>query len=104
MSATIIVDAAARFFILISVKPSQIENHAKVNRVVNWVSQNTLPIYLIHMIVLVTFTNGLFGIYLIMLTFILIVDVPVFTFIVFTVSAASVYVLKNKPYTKKLIG
>ena len=56
------------------------------------------------MIVLVTFTNGVFGIYLNTLTFIPLVDVPVFTLIVFTVSAASVYVLKNVPCIKKLIG
>lgn len=104
MSATIIIGSAAVFFLLTTVRPSQIENHANTNRVLHWISENTLPIYLIHIIVMVAFTNKIMGVFLNSLTYIPLVDVPIFTFIVLGVSAAIVYCLKKIPYAKKLIG
>ncbi len=104
MSATMIIGASAVFFLLTTVPPNQIASHARANRVIHWVSQNTLPIYLIHMMVIETLTVGFFGVYFNTLTYLPLVDVPVFTFIVFGVSAALVYGLKKLPGVKKLIG
>lgn len=104
MSATIIMGTAALFFMLINVDPRRVESHAKINKIVHWVSQNTLAIFLIHMIVLETFTLGFLGFYVNKLTFIALIDVPVFTLIIFGVSVALVFVLKKIPYLSKLIG
>jgi len=104
MSATIIMGTAALFFILVNVDPRRIESHAKINKVIHWVSQNTLAIFMIHMIVLETFTLGFLGFYVNKLTFIALVDVLVFTLIIFGVSVALVFVLKKIPYVSKLIG
>lgn len=104
MSYNIILGSAAIFFILISVQPSRITSHTKLNRAIHWVSQNTLPIYLIHMIVLETLSLGIIGYTFNALTLNPIVDVPIFTAIVFAVSAALVYALKKIPYVTKLIG
>ncbi|MCW3995395.1 MAG: acyltransferase family protein [Candidatus Bathyarchaeota archaeon] len=104
MSATVIVGAAGLFFLLVSLPSTCIEGNFKVSRVIHWIGQNTLPIYLIHIIVMVSLTNQVFGVYLNSLTYMPLVDVPVFTFLVFSVSAIVVYALKKIPYVKKLIG
>lgn len=104
MSPTIIIGSAALFFILIKGKSSIIKNHEKLNIVIQWISQNTLPIYLIHMIVLITLTNGVFGVYLNTLTFFPVLDTPLFAIIVFVISATAVYIFKKIPYLSRLIG
>lgn len=104
MSPTIIIGSTTLFLILISSKRSKIESHSKLAQVIQWVSKNTLPIYLIHMIILITFTNGVFGYYLNTITFIPLLDVPIFTFIVFGVSSSIIFILKKIPYFKKLVG
>lgn len=105
MSFNIIIGSAAFFFLLLSIQPTKVTSHSKINRMVHWISQNTLPIYLIHIIVLETFMLGLLGdIVLNRLTWNLLIDIPVFTMIVFGISAALVYLLKKIPYVAKLIG
>ena len=56
------------------------------------------------MLVLVTLTTNVLGVWLNTLTFIRLIDVPIFAAIVFAVSAGIVYVLKRIPYLKKLVG
>jgi surface polysaccharide O-acyltransferase-like enzyme len=104
MSFNIIIGSAAIFFLLLSIPPNRIESHIKTNRVIHWISGNTLPIYLIHIVVLEMLTAGYFGAVLYMITGNLVVDVPILALIVFGVSAALVYVLKKIPYVEKLIG
>jgi surface polysaccharide O-acyltransferase-like enzyme len=104
MSATAIIGAAAIFFLLTAVPANRFENHPKANRVIHWISQHTLPIYLIHIIVLVAFTNQVFGVYLNTLTNIPLIDVPIYTALVFGTSSALVFALKQIPYVRKAIG
>jgi|GEM_PF-797831 len=104
MSATAIIGAAAVFFLLTMVPADRFDSHPKANRVIHWISQNTLPIYLIHIIVLVALTTPIYGVYLNSLTYIPLVDVPIYTALVFSVSAALVFALKQIPYVKKIIG
>ena len=105
MSFGIIIGSAAIFLLLLSFPPAKIESHSKFNRALHWVSQNTLPIYLIHIIVIQTLTFGpFFGVWLNNILFVPLVDAPAFAVIVFTVSCALVYGLKKIPYMKKLIG
>ncbi len=104
MSITMIVGSAGLFFLLTTVKASVFSSRPKVNRVLHWVSQNTLPIYLIHMIVLEVLTMQVFGVYLNTLTYNPLIDIPVFTLLVFSVSAGLVFVLKRIPGAAKVIG
>ncbi|MDI9576556.1 MAG: acyltransferase family protein [Thermoproteota archaeon] len=104
MSPTIILGSAALFFILVTGKSIIIKSHVKLDRFVQWVSQNTLPIYLLHMLVLITLTNGVFGVYLNTLTFSPVLDTPLFAAIVFAISSTAVYILKKMPYISRLIG
>jgi surface polysaccharide O-acyltransferase-like enzyme len=104
MNPTIIIASIALFTLLISMDFSSIGKHAKTSRVLHWVSENTLPLYLIHMIVLVTLSVNVFGVWLNNATFIPLLDVPIFAAIVFAVSVALVYVYKKVPGLKRLIG
>jgi surface polysaccharide O-acyltransferase-like enzyme len=106
LSGNMIIAYAGIFVLLLMVPATKITSHIKVNRVVHWISENTLAIYLMHMIVLETFTLGLLtgGVYLNRFTNNLAIDVPVFVLIVFVVTAVSVYLLKKIPYVDKLIG
>lgn len=104
VSPTIIIASVALFTLLISVDFSGISKYKKTSRVLHWVSVNTLALYLIHMIVLVTLSINVFGVWLNNATFIPLFDVPIFTVIVFAVSAALVYVFKKVPVLKRLIG
>jgi hypothetical protein len=104
MNPTIIIASVALFTLLISMDFSAIGKHAKTSRVIHWVSQNSLPLYLIHMIVLVTLSVNVFGVWLNSATYIPLLDVPIFAVIVFAVSAALVYVFKKVPVLKRLIG
>jgi surface polysaccharide O-acyltransferase-like enzyme len=104
MNPTIIIASVALFTLLISMDFNAIGKHAKTSRVIHWVSQNSLPLYLIHMIVLVTLSVNVFGVWLNSATYIPLLDVPIFAVIVFAVSAALVYVFKKVPVLKRLIG
>ncbi len=104
LSFNIIIGVAALFFILLSIPPKRIESHVKANRFIHWVSENTLPIYLIHIIFLETFSLGYLGFNLNALTWIPLIDIPVYALITFGLSAGTVYLLKQIPYVKKLIG
>ncbi len=104
LSFNIIIGVAALFFILMSIPPTRIESHHKTNRFIRWVSENTLPIYLIHIIFLETFSFGYLGFYLNKLTWIPLIDIPAYALITFGFSAGTVFLLKKIPYVKKIIG
>lgn len=104
MNPTIIIASSALFYLLISLDFSGIGKHAKTSRVIHWISENTLPLYLIHMIVLVSLTTNVFGIWLNTITFVPLIDVPIFAAIVLAFSIVLVYAAKKVPVLKKLVG
>ncbi len=104
VSPTVMVASIALFFVLISWDSNRLASHTKLGGVIHWVSQNTLPIYLIHMLVLVSLWINVGGIWLNSMTFSPLFDVPIYAAIVFAVSAGLVYVLKKIPLVKRLVG
>jgi surface polysaccharide O-acyltransferase-like enzyme len=104
LSFNMIIASAALFLILIRIPHSRIySGNIKINRLIKWIEHNTLPIYLVHIIVLESLHLGLLGFYL-PYTNNLLVDVPLITLVTFTLTAAIVYPLKKIPYVMKLIG
>ncbi len=104
LSFNMIIASAALFMILLAIPKEKIESrYPIVNRVIHWIGQNTLPIYLVHVIVLETLQFGLLGFTLIDKNN-LIVEIPLATFVAFSLSVAIIYPLKKIPYVKKLIG
>jgi surface polysaccharide O-acyltransferase-like enzyme len=104
VSFDIILASAALFLLLVTIPPSRAESrYSGVNRLIHWTGQNTLPIYLIHMMVLESLALGLFGVTLPYIG-LSIVRIPLTAFLVFLLSAAIVYPLMRIPYVKRLIG
>jgi surface polysaccharide O-acyltransferase-like enzyme len=104
VSFDIILASAALFLLLVTIPPSRAESrYSGVNRLIHWTGQNTLPIYLIHMMVLESLSRGLFGVTLPYIG-LSIVRIPLTAFLVFLLSAAIVYPLMRIPYVKRLIG
>jgi surface polysaccharide O-acyltransferase-like enzyme len=104
VSPTVMVASIAFFFVLISWDSNRLASHTKLGGVIHWVSQNTLPIYLIHMLVLESLWINVGGVWLNSMTFSPLFDVPIYAAIVFAVSSGIVYVLKKIPYVNRVLG
>lgn len=100
----IISASAATFLLLLAVPKSRFEGNGVANHMLHWIGQNTLPIYLIHMMILETVQAGWLGYGINSSMMIPIAEVPLVTAITLTVSAAIVYPLMKVPYLKRLIG
>ena len=104
LSFNMIIASGALFLLLISIPQSRVERQGKtVNGVVRWIGQNTLPIYVVHIIVLESLQMGLLG-FTLPSTGNLILDAPCTAAIVFALSVALIYPLKKLPYLKNCIG
>jgi surface polysaccharide O-acyltransferase-like enzyme len=106
-SPTLILASVMVFLLLLTIKPPSIQKEtspSKINKLVKIISQNTLPIFLFHVIVLESLQNGYFGFALNRNTLYPIIEVPLMTVIVLFVSLAIILPLKKVPYLKRLIG
>jgi len=107
LSPTVILSVSMVFLLLLHVKPPSVQNQngaSKLNKLVKIIGQNTLALYLFHVLVLESFQKG----YLIFTinrdTLNPIVQVPLLTVIVLFVSLGIILLLKKIPYLQKLIG
>jgi surface polysaccharide O-acyltransferase-like enzyme len=106
LSFNMILASAALFLILVSIPKTKIESsnsNSVLNRVMHWIGQNTLPFYLLHIIVLETIQIGLLG-FRFPYTGIVLVDAPALFVIAFTLSAVIIFCLKKIPFVNKLVG
>ncbi|MCW4024618.1 MAG: acyltransferase family protein [Candidatus Bathyarchaeota archaeon] len=103
MSFGVILASIGLFIILMRVPINRFASHKKFNDVIGWISQNTLPMYLGHIIVLETLHRGLLGFYL-PKSGIEILDVAMWFSVAFTLTVLLIYVLKKIPGISKLIG
>jgi surface polysaccharide O-acyltransferase-like enzyme len=79
-------------------------NHPKLKKLLSIISQNTLPLFLFHVIILETLQRGYLGITINGNTINSIVGVPLMTVIVLFLSLAVIVPLKKIPILKDLIG
>jgi surface polysaccharide O-acyltransferase-like enzyme len=106
-SPTLILASVMVFLLLLTIKPPSIQKEAspaKVNKLVKVISQNTLAIFLFHVMVLESLQNGYFGFAINRGTINPIIEVPLMTVIVLFISLAIILLLKKVPHLKKLIG
>jgi surface polysaccharide O-acyltransferase-like enzyme len=105
LSFNIIIASAAMFLLLLAIPQNKIQSsHKLINRLIRWISQNTLPIYLIHIIVLETFEYGFLGLEISTKTVNPIIGIPLLAVLTFTITAAIVYPLKKIPYINRILG
>ncbi|MCL2642014.1 MAG: acyltransferase [Candidatus Bathyarchaeota archaeon] len=107
-SPTMILATLSLFMLLNSyAKPqniSQIEKPSWAHRIMHVISENTLPIYLMHMIIVYLLAHGFFGFVLTGRTFDPILSVPLAAAVTLTICLIIIVPLKKIPGLRKLIG
>jgi surface polysaccharide O-acyltransferase-like enzyme len=68
------------------------------------ISENTLPIYLFHLIVLETFQKGYLGLKISVTNLNPIIEIPLVTTVTLFICLAIIVPLKKLPYVKRIIG
>ncbi len=104
LNFSLVLASTALFLLLTAIPANKIEGHPKVNRALHWVSINTLPLYLLHVMVMEVLQNGWLGLSINMDVLAPIIEVPLLTVVTFALTVLIVYPLKKIPYVNKLIG
>lgn len=84
--------------------PAQTASPHKGSKLLSVISQNTLPLFLFHVMVLESLQRGYFGFAINGNTINSIVGVPLNTVLTFFISLGIILLLKKIPYLKRLIG
>jgi len=100
------IGASVALFLLLAAAPSSTleERFPRGSRVLRLISQNTIPIYLFHMMVLEALQKGFFGFQISLATMNPILEVPLITAVALLICLGVIYPLKKIPLVKKLIG
>lgn len=105
-SATIILASVMVFLLLLTIKPPPVQKGnslPKVHKLIKVISENTLGIFFIHVMIIESIQNGYFGFAINRNTLNPIIEGPLLTVIVLFVSLAIILLLKKIPYLNKLI-
>ena len=105
MSLSVILASASLFMLLLKVSPTILETRfPRTNKLIRVIGQNTLAIYLLHVIILESFQRGYFGFQISVNTMTPIFEIPLITILTLFVSLGIVLLLKMVPILKRLIG
>lgn len=104
LSASAILISSAVFLLLCKISPERLEKlFPKGNKLINLIGQNTLAIYLFHVLILKAFREGLIG-FRLSFTFNPILEIPLISITTLGICLAIIIPLKKMPILKKLIG
>lgn len=104
-SINMIVLSASLFLLLSAISNQKLQlTYPRVNRFLGTISANTLPIYLLHVIVLESLEKGYLGFTLKITDFNAFLAIPVLTVVTLLICLAIILPLKRIPYLKRLIG
>ena len=104
-SFSMIGASVALFLLLAAVPSSALEEHfPRGNRALRLIGQNTIPIYLFHMMVLEALQRGFFGFQISLATMNPVLEVPLITVVTLLICLGVIYPLKKVPFVKRLIG
>jgi surface polysaccharide O-acyltransferase-like enzyme len=107
ISPTVILAAVMMFLLLLTFKPFSVQQEirpSKGNKLIKVISENTLGIFFLNVILLESFQNGYFGFVINRNTLNPIIEVPLMTVMVLFASLAIILLLKKIPYINRLIG
>jgi surface polysaccharide O-acyltransferase-like enzyme len=107
ISPTVILAAVMTFLMLLTIKPTSVQQEtspSKANKLIKVISENTLGIFFLHVIVLESLQNGYFGFTINRTTLNPIIEAPLMTVIVLFATLAIILLLKKIPYMNRLIG
>jgi surface polysaccharide O-acyltransferase-like enzyme len=105
LSLGVILASATLFLLLTTVQYDKVQSRfPKLNRLLHFISENSLGIYLFHFMVLDTLQNGYLGFKISLTTINPIVEIPLLTGITLLICLLVIYPLKKIPYLNKVIG
>ncbi len=101
----IILASAALFFLFATVPSQTVETRfPRGSRLLKIISENTLPIYLFHVMVMEVLQRGYLGFSISVTTLTPIMEIPLIAAITLLISIAVIVPLKKIPYVKRIIG
>jgi surface polysaccharide O-acyltransferase-like enzyme len=104
-SFSVIIASVTMFLILAAIPSQNIENRFPLgNKILKVISQNTLPIYLFHTIILETLQKGYLGFQISVTTINPIIEIPFITTLTLLLCLAIIVPLKKLPYINRIIG
>jgi surface polysaccharide O-acyltransferase-like enzyme len=105
LTVNVIVASIGLFLILSKYPPTWPgPHHPIIGKVVHAISQNTLPLYLFHMIILLSLQRGYFGFKLSLTTLNPFIEIPLTATVTLFISLALILLMKKVPILRKLIG
>ncbi len=105
LTANVILASVALFMLLLIIPTHHFENASQpTNRLLHLISQNTLAIYLFHVIILESLQNGYFGFRISITTMNPAIEIPLIAALTLFISLGAIYLLKKIPYLRKVIG
>jgi surface polysaccharide O-acyltransferase-like enzyme len=105
MAINVIMTSTALFLLLLKFPPSKLKGRPhSINWLIRNIGQNSLPIFLIHVIILESLQKGFLGFKISINTITPALEIPLITVITLFSSLAIVLALKKVPYLKRLIG
>ena len=105
ISFNVIIASISLFLIMGTVQNQTIEKRIpRGARIIKVISENTLPIYLFHIIVLEALQKGVFGFKLSVTTINPIIEIPLTTVVTLLICLVIIVPLKKLPYVKQIIG
>jgi surface polysaccharide O-acyltransferase-like enzyme len=78
--------------------------HPRLHAIIHFISANTLPIYLFHVMILESIHRGYFGFKLSLVSMNPIVEIPLVAAIAFVITIALIWLMRRLPILTKLIG
>jgi surface polysaccharide O-acyltransferase-like enzyme len=104
-SVSVIIASVSLFLILAAVSNQAAETKFPRGSIaLKIISENTLPIYLFHVIVLETFQKGYLGFKISVTTMNPIIEIPLITVVTLLLCLAIIVPLKRLPYVKRIVG
>jgi surface polysaccharide O-acyltransferase-like enzyme len=105
LTVNVIIATVALYLILSKYPPDWPgNNHPHVNRVIQTISMNILPIYLFHYMILQSLQRGYFGFKLSLTVLDPIIEVPLITVVTLFITLGLILLMRKVPVLKKLIG
>jgi surface polysaccharide O-acyltransferase-like enzyme len=101
-----VIIASVTLFLILAAIPNQTikDRFPHGNKILKVISQNTLPIYLFHIIILETLQKGYLGFKISVTTMNPIIEIPLITAVTLLLCLAIIVPLKKLPYVNRIIG
>lgn len=105
LSISVILASSSLYALLLKSSPGILENRlSRASWIIKSIGQNTLPIYLFHIMILESLQKGYFGFQISLSTMNPVFEIPFVTIVTLFLSLGGILLLKKVPVVKRLIG